>query len=139
MTYEEIMSELAAMKSHFQSGFSVIEQTTIEKLYKSILGKQIANLTCGDCYRDAYLEIYNYLRMTGKLPVRNYRLKSGEYLHEFGSSNYYFNPIEDEVAERFLKKDPSLIAIFREYPEDWTSRIEEKKGERTSGRRKSRK
>lgn len=123
MKFEDIMSELADMKSHFDSGFSSSERTRIEYLYYNILGKRIVNLTCGDCYRDAFLETYNYLSMTKQLPVRNYKLKNGEYLHKFGSSEYYFNPIDDTVAETFLKENPELIELFSEFPEDWNLRI----------------
>lgn len=122
MTYEEIMSTLADMKNRFDAGFSSTDRTFIEKQYKEILNKRITNLSCGNCYRDAFVEIYAHLKKAGKLEIRNYRLKSGHYLHKFSSSEFFFNPISDEIAERCLKENPNLISEFSQYPEDWRKR-----------------
>lgn len=121
-TYNEIMSVLAEMKSRFDSGFSAHDKTIIEKLYRRVLDKEIVNLSCGNCYRDAYVEIYAHLKKTGTLPTYNYKLKSGHYLHKFGNSEYYFNPIKDEIAEHFLSENPNLIDEFAEFPNDWRKR-----------------
>lgn len=115
------------MGNPFKKVFSSSERTLISYLYGNILGKTIRNLSCGDCYRDAYIELVTFLKKNvGDVPVRKYRLKEGETLHEFGSAEYYSNPISDEIAKIFLHRHPSLINKFEEYPYDWNEhRVEE--------------
>lgn len=125
-TYEALMLRLEEMRGHLKGGFSSVEQTEIVELYMAVLGKRVKNLSCGDCYRDAFIEIFTHLKSLGKMPTQpRYVLKTGEFLHEFGTSEYYSNPLPDEIAEKFLKLNPSLITIFDTFPEDWDANNEE--------------
>lgn len=127
MTYEEIMTELREMRNHFDSGFSSLERQRIGELYQRILGKQIVNMNCQDCYRDAFIETYTYLQRTGKLPEeKHYKLKEGKCLHLFGTSEYLFD-VTDEQAETFLAQMPNAIESFKKFPEDWQERVEKRK------------
>lgn len=120
MTYNEAFEKLSAMGSPFNKVFSSSERTLIAYLYGNVLGKTIRNLSCGDCYRDAYIELVTFLKKNvGSIQIRRYRLKEGETLHEFGCPEYYSNPVSDEIAEHFLARFPSLIVKFEEYPSDW--------------------
>lgn len=123
--YENVSSKLSEMKSRFDNGFSSLDREFLNVLYKSILGKDIPNKRCGDCYRDAYVEIVNRLRKMGKLEKvepRNYSLKAGEFINYFGSTEFIINPVTDEQAEMFLAKFPKRIVIFDVYPSDWQER-----------------
>lgn len=127
MQYDEIMKELRDMRSHFDGGFSTVEQTRIIDLYWLILHKRIANPTCGDCYRDAFIEIFTTLQRTGALPeAKHYVLAEGKYLHIFGTSDYLFE-VTDEQAETFLSQCPEGIDNFAEYPQDWEERVKKRK------------
>lgn len=127
MNYEEIMKELQEMRNHYDGGFSSLERQRIGELYQRFLGKQIANMNCPDCYKDAFIETYNYLKRAGKLPEeRHYKLHKGKCLHLFGTSQYLFD-VTDEQAETFLAQMPSAITSFKTYPEDWEERVARRK------------
>lgn len=127
MTYNEVMDELKEMRSHYDSGFSSLEKQRIMELYWRILRKKIKNIACGDCYRDAFLEIFTFLKREGKLPEeKHYELQDGKYLHIFGSSEYLFD-VTDEQAETFLGQFPQAISDFKTYPEDWEDRVRKRK------------
>lgn len=55
----------------------------------------------------------------------NYRLKNGVLLQpEFGSSEMYTNDnLTDEVAEKYLAKNPKGEIYFAHVPTDWKERI----------------
>ena len=126
-TFETVMSELKELRNHFDSGFSATERDRIDKLCKKYLGHGVENKTCGDCYRDAFLQLRSTLSKLGRLPEeRNYALKEGNYLHTFGSDDYITEPT-DEQAERYLAQYPGAIARFSKYPENWEERVENRK------------
>lgn len=115
------------MRSHYDSGFSTVEQTRIIDLYWLILHKRIQNPTCSDCYRDAFLETFTFLQRNGALPEeKHYTLGEGKYLHIFGTSDYLFE-VTDEQAETYLAQCPEGIDDFSEYPEDWEERVKKRK------------
>ena len=121
------MQRLKEMRSRYKDGFSPSDRVLLESLNFRLFNKAITLTGCSDCYRDAYVIIYNRLKSEKKMPVvANYILKNGALLHVFGSSAYYSHQVSDEVAEKFLKEDPELISQFAKYPEDWKKRIEKK-------------
>lgn len=127
ITYDELMKELREMRGHYDSGFSILERQRIEELYWYLLRKQVQNIACSDCYRDAFLEIFTYLNREGRLPEeKHYELKEGKCLHIFGSSEYLFQ-VTDEQAETFLAQCPSAIDQFKTYPDDWEERVKTRK------------
>lgn len=117
------MNELKEMRAHFDTGFSTLERQRITELYMRICNKEIKNITCADCYKDAFVETFSTLQRMGSIPEEHhYKLKSGKYLHIFGSDQYLFD-VTDEQAEKFLEQCPGSISDFEEYPEDWKERI----------------
>ena len=127
ITYDELMKELREMRSHYDSGFSVLEKQRIEELYWSFMRKRIQNIACSDCYRDAFIEIFTFMQREGKLPEeKHYELAEGKCLHIFGSSEYLFE-VTDEQAETFLSQCPDAISQFKVYPEDWEERVKKRK------------
>lgn len=123
------MSRLTDMRSRFDSGFSSSDRSYIEQLYRSLLNKTVRRSGCADCYRDAFLEIYTYLKRTGKMPTKpNYVLKAGVIVHPNGTNQFYANAnIPDEVAEKRLAEYPESISDFLSYPSDYLARVEARK------------
>ena len=123
------MKTLERMRSRFDSGFSSSDRSFIESLYVSLLGKKVRRSGCGDCYRDAYIEIYSHLKRLGRMPKKsNYVLKAGIIVHPAGTNKFYANSnIPDEVAEERLAKFPATISEYASYPADYLARVEARK------------
>lgn len=123
MYIEEVVNRMQELGS--MASLSSSEKSEIERWYYEALGKKFQKTSCGDCYRDAAIEIYLYLKRNGKMKEKsNYGLKNGILLQpEFGSSDFYTNAnLTDEVAETYLAKHPNNIKLFAVYPKDWEQR-----------------
>lgn len=127
--YGVIMGRLTEMRSRYDSGFSSSDRSYIERLYRMLLNKPIRKTGCADCYRDAFIEVFTYLKRIGTMPTKpNYILKAGVVVHPNGTNKFYANAnIPDEVAEQRLAEYPEAIADFLSYPSDWQSRVEARK------------
>lgn len=115
------------MGSRYHDGFSFADRRFLDRLHYRLFGKTITNKGCSDCYRDAYALIKIQLKKNPTMAEKNqcgYRLKAGALVQFFGESTVYTNHnLTDEVAERFLKKNPAMKKLFAEMPDDWKSRI----------------
>ncbi len=131
--YEELMSRLTEMRGRYDSGFSSSDRSCIETLYRKLLGKAIRRTGCGDCYRDAFVEIFTYLKKIGTMPTKpNYILKAGVVVHPKGTNQFYANAnIPDEIAEKHLAEFPNAIVDFQSYPSDYLARVEARKNGET--------
>lgn len=127
--YGVIMSRLTEMRSRYDNGFSSSDRSYIERLYRMLLDKPIRKTGCADCYRDAYIEVFTYLKRTGTMPTKpNYILKAGVIVHPNGTNKFYANAnIPDEVAEKRLAEYPESISDFLSYPSDYLARVEARK------------
>lgn len=122
--YDEIMLQLSEMKSRFQSGFSSSDRLLLDSIHRLLFGNEITNTGCSDCYRDAYVIIFNHLKKSKTMPEKpNYVLKAGALIHPAGTSKFYVNPIPDEVAEEHLSKYPGEVNKFAHLPTDWEDRV----------------
>ena len=128
-TYEETIKTLEEMRSRFSSGFSYSDKAQIEELYLLVCGKRVRNTGCGDCYRDAFIEIRYKLKQMKTMPKKpNYILKAGVVLHKPGTSKFYtLNNVPDDAAEEWLGEFPHDINKFETYPTDWESRVQARK------------
>lgn len=120
MDVQEVVKRMQELGS--KASLSSSERSEIEHCYYEALGKTFHKTSCGDCYRDAAIEIYLYLKRNGKMKEKsNYALKNGILLQpEFGNSSFYTNAnLTDEVAEKYLAKHPENINMFSVYPNDW--------------------
>lgn len=127
MGIEEVVNQMQELGS--KASFSSSDKLEIERLYYEVLGKTFHKTSCGDCYRDAAIEIYLYLKRNGKMKEKsNYALKNGVLLQpEFGNSSFYTNAnLTDEVAEKYLAKHPKNINMFSVFPNDWKERVKER-------------
>lgn len=96
-------------------------------MFHEVLGRTFTKTSCGDCYRDAVIEMYSYLKRYGKMKEKSsYALKNGVLLQVgFGSSEMYTNNnLTDEAAERYLAENPKGIVFFASTPSDWEKRVE---------------
>lgn len=127
MGIEEVVNQMQELGS--KASLSSSDKLEIERLYYEMLGKTFHKTSCGDCYRDAAIEIYLYLKRNGKMKEKsNYALKNGVLLQpEFGNSSFYTNAnLTDEVAEKYLAKHPKNINMFAVFPNDWKERVKER-------------
>lgn len=127
MDVQEVVKRMQELGS--KASLSSSERSEIEHCYYEALGKTFHKTSCGDCYRDAAIEIYLYLKRNGKMKEKsNYALKNGILLQpEFGKSLFYTNAnLTDEVAEKYLANHPENINIFSVYPNDWEERVKER-------------
>lgn len=101
------------------------EKSEIENLYPEVLGKKFVRTSCNDCYRDAIIEMYLYLKKNGAMKEKcSYTLKKGALIQmDFGSGEFYTNAnLTDEVAEMYLSKHPDGRVLFASMPDDWYER-----------------
>ena len=103
------------------------DKSDIELMFHEVLGRTFTKTSCADCYRDAVIEMYSYLKRYGKMKEKSsYALKNGVLLQVgFGSSEMYTNNnLTDEAAERYLAENPKGIVFFASTPSDWEKRVE---------------
>lgn len=130
MEYDEAIGILTEMKSRFKDGFSSTDRTFLENLHRILFGKGISNKSCSDCYRDAYILIFNKLKSTKIMPKAKsqYSLKAGAILRRAGDNKFYANPLpNDEIPELFLAEFPDSINLFASFPADWKARVARRK------------
>lgn len=125
MTYESTMQRLQEMESRYNDGFSSLDRSYLDSLYYNLFGREITNKGCGDCYRDAYMEICIKLKKTKTMPKKSdFVLKAGAIITFFGEAKCYSNAnLTDEAALRFLALNPNNEKLFESLPSDWQTRL----------------
>lgn len=121
---QEVVSKLEVLRG--LTILSTSDKLDIELMYRRVRGKDFVKTSCNDCYHDAVIEMYLYLKHTGNMKEKsNYALKNGVLLQaEFGSNTMYTNAnLTDEVAENYLAKNPKGEIFFALLPTDWEERV----------------
>lgn len=115
------------------STLSNSDKSDIALLYSFVLGKTFVKTSCSDCYRDAIIEMYLFLKKNGKMKEKsNYSLKAGALIQDaFGGNMYTNDNLTDEVAEKFLASNPKGIAFFASQPNDWEDRVAKRVASKT--------
>jgi hypothetical protein len=133
MEYSDAINMVEEMRARFDAGFSSSDKRQIEELYYEVSGKKFTPTNCNDCYRDAFISIYNYLKTNKKMKEKcSYSLLGGVIIQDFENSKIYTNDnLTDEVAEEYLKRFPAQIEMFGEHPDDWEERIKDVEKEET--------
>lgn len=123
--YQEALLLADELKARFDTGFSAPDKESIVKLYVEVLRKDFKRTNCNDCYRDALIEVCNYLKREKKMKEKcAYSLLAGVIIQDFESGKIYTNAnLTDEVAENYLKKFPKQIQMFGQKPDNWEERI----------------
>lgn len=119
------MQRLKEMESRYNDGFSSLDRSYLDSLYYDLFGREITNKGCGDCYRDAYMEICIKLKKTKAMPKKSdFVLKAGAIITFFGEAKCYSNAnLTDEAALRFLALNPNNEKLFESLPSDWQTRL----------------
>lgn len=127
MNVQEVVSKLEVLRGH--TALSTSNKSEIELMYRQVLNKEFVKTSCNDCYHDAIIEMYLYLKRTGNMKQKsNYTLKNGVLLQaEFGSNTMYTNAnLTDEVAENYLAKNPKGEILFASLLTDWEDRVKKR-------------
>ena len=126
ITRKDILPVLEEMKGRL-SALSDSDKKIIEEHFETVKRRPFTSTNCGDCYRDAVIEMIIYLQKNEIMQKSNYLLKNGAILQSPTDKDVYSNKnLTDEVAERYLKENTKRISFFASYPDDWEDRI--KKG-----------
>lgn len=114
------------LRTRFDVGFSASDKESITELYREVLRKELKRTNCNDCYRDALIEVYNFLKTEKKMKEKcAYSLLAGAIIQDFENGKVYTNAnLTDGIAENYLKRFPKQIQMFARFPEDWEERIE---------------
>lgn len=123
-----LLDKIEEMKVRLgESGeLSFSDKTFIESNYERILSKQFSSRGCGQCYQDAFIEIYIHVKQNGIKNMGQFNLKREEVLHITGDTKVYTRVnIKDEVAIKYLKQFPNAINRFETYPDDWEKIVAE--------------
>lgn len=96
------------------------DKSFIESYYERILFKRFNNRGCGQCYNDAFIEMYTYVKRNGIKDMGKFILKREELIHIQGDKQVYARPnITDEIAIKYLSEYPNAIKKFETYPDNW--------------------
>ena len=132
MTYEEAKNETERLREAYDRSYTDTEKRRIALLYREVTGKDFQPTTCQQCYHDAVIEVYLYLKNNKTMAKKcNYRLRAGFIIScpDFQGGKIYTNDnLTDTVAEAYLKKYPKQEKMFQKLPE--TTNTEDDKGEK---------
>lgn len=122
MTVEEAYTKIEELKGRYDSPFSNSDKESIEELYYEVLGKTFVPTSCQQCFHDALIEVYVYLKKNGKMAEKcNYRLKAGAIIccPNFNNGEVYSNDnLTDKVASEYLEQYPEQVELFQQLPSE---------------------
>ena len=120
MTLDEVKKIIEKLRGRFDSPYSTSDKSTIEGLYYEVLGKTFRPTSCQQCYHDAVIEIYCYIKKNNSMAEKsNYRLRAGVIINcpNFRGGKIYTNDnLTDKVASEFLKMFPDQEVLFQKLP-----------------------
>lgn len=116
MDYSKALLLAESMKERlFMDALSLSDQANISDLYLYVFGRELRKCNCKDKYKDALIEILNYL--TTHKNMSTARLKKGILLNVFGEGVYSNANLTDEVAREYLATYPDNEDMFDVLPE----------------------
>ena len=147
MTHDEALDLIMDVRTRFDEAYGQKDKTTIERVYFATFGKRFVPTTCQNCYHDATIELYIYLKNnTIMAQERKYELKKNVVLSTpafYDGAVVNNSNLTDELAEKYLamyphRKDLFIIheeAPVEEAPVEVKPKRSHKKGEGTGGKR----
>lgn len=140
MNVEEAKAIVQELKGRFDAAFSSSDKERIEMLYWEVLGKEFKPTSCQQCYHDALIEIYLYLKKYNKMKEKSkYRMRAGFIINcpAFDGGKIYTNDnLTDDVAERYLAQFPQNVEMFQELPKDFSvKKVQEKVKKAANGKK----
>nr|DAD67600.1 MAG TPA: hypothetical protein [Siphoviridae sp. cttU829] len=124
MTIDAAIMLVDELRGRFDAPFNQADKDAIERTYKAVIGRTFVQTSCQQCYHDAVLEIYHYIKKYGKMAeVKKYNLKAGAIINcpNFQEGKVFSNEnLTDEIAAEYLKEYPDQVGLFETYktPED---------------------
>lgn len=123
MEYNDAITKINDLRGRYNAPFSYRDKALIEMLYNEVLGKTFQPTTCQQCYHDAVIEIYCYLKKEKKMAEkRNFALANGAIIHSpnFHNGKIYTNAnLTDAVAAEYLEQFPAMVSAFVRVPENF--------------------
>lgn len=121
MTIEEARASIMDLRGRFASPYNQTDKGLIERLYWAVLGRVFRPTSCQNCYHDAVIEIYSYLKKHDTMAEeKKYLLKAGAIINTpaFDEGKIYSNAnLTDDVARRYLEKFPNQVVLFQKLPD----------------------
>lgn len=120
---ESVMLELKRMAAE---PLCASFKNRIHELYPIVLNRTFKPTSCTNCYHDAIIEMYTYIKRNGKfMKQTEYKLAYGVVIQaEFGSQKFYtHHNCTDEIAEELLAQGKATEKDFEKMPADWRERI----------------
>lgn len=121
MTYEEATREIERLREAYDRSYTDTEKRRIALLYREVTGKDFQQTTCQQCYHDAVIEVYLFLKNNKTMAKKcNYRLRAGFIIScpDFQGGKIYTNDnLTDAVAKAYLDKYPKQEKMFQKLPE----------------------
>ena len=121
MTIEEARASIMDLRGRFASPYNQTDKGLIERLYWEVLGRVFRPTSCQNCYHDAVIEIYSYLKKHDTMAEeKKYLLKAGAIINTpaFDEGKIYSNVnLTDDVARRYLEKFPNQVVLFQKLPD----------------------
>lgn len=121
MTIEEARASIMDLRGRFASPYNQTDKGLIERLYWAVLGRVFRPTSCQNCYHDAVIEIYSYLKKHDTMAEeKKYLLKAGAIINTpaFDEGKIYSNAnLTDDVASRYLEKFPNQVVLFQKLPD----------------------
>ncbi len=117
-----IIDQIEIIKARFDESGELLssDKSFIQSYYERVLNKRFNRSGCGQCYKDAFIEMYIYIKKNGLRDMGQFILKREELLHINGDSQVYTRAnITDNIAIKYLKKYPNAITRFESYPDNW--------------------
>lgn len=131
MKVEDAKAIVEELKGRFEAPFSSSDKAHIVRLYWEVLGKEFKPTSCQQCYHDALIEVYLYLKKYNKMKEKcNYRMRAGFIIScpRFANGKIYTNDnLTDEVAEEYLAQFPKNVDMFQQLPKDFSIKKVQKK------------
>ena len=122
MTYEQANGYVADLRQRFDAPYGDTDKHLIASLYYEALGKTFTPTTCQQCYHDAVIEIYIFLKRNKAMAQKSkYRMKAGFIIGcpDFHNGKIYTNDnLTDKIAKEFLTKYPHMESYFQRLPEE---------------------
>lgn len=119
MTIEDAIMLVDELRGRFDAPFNQADKDAIERTYKAVIGRTFVQTSCQQCYHDAVVEIYYYIKKYGKMAeVKKYNLKAGAIINcpNFQGGKVFSNEnLTDEVAAEYLKEYPDQVGLFETY------------------------
>jgi hypothetical protein len=117
----EILQTLSEMSERAKTNtLTQKDKMYIKNIHSIVLRKEFVDKNCGECYKEAFANIFNFLKKNFIMTTSNYKLKRGVVAQSGTMSATFTNEnITDELANQFISENPQRLNFFEFYPKKW--------------------